>query len=316
MIPGSPLPYFLLVFFLLGWTGLSQSASDRMRNDTVSALAPLWRAASQKKESLFQRSSKREKTGFSIEASELMLENQRLKEELEQVREWIAHEAQILSQKDLLERLDLLEKHRKAIPAKVIYRDPGSWGSSLWIEAGEEDNQRLGFCAIARNSPVVQGASLVGVVDYVGSKQSRVRLITDSALSLAVRVMREGKEPLYLAKGELHGNGSSPWRVRQPCLKGVGFNYDYADAQGCARELRTGRPLSGADKGIPLIGEGDLLITSGLDGVFPFGIFVATVAKVEPLQEGSVSYAIDALPSASLLNDLKTVFVLPSLGES
>ncbi len=311
----SPLPYFLFALLLFGWTGLSQSASDHVRALSVATFTPAWHMAGKVKAYLSDRPFGGIERFFSVPTHELALENQRLKEELRGLKEWVFHEAQILSQKTLLSTLGRLEEHRKAIPAKVIYRDPSSWSSSLWIEVGEADNQRVGSRVIARNSPVVQGASLVGVVDYVGPCQSRVRLITDSALTPAVRVMRDGKEPLYLAKGEVHGNGAPFWRSRRALLKGVGFNYDYADARGGARELKTGRPLTGSDPAAPLIVEGDLLITSGLDGVFPFGLSVAVVTKVDPLQEGGVSYGIEALPTASALNDLKMVFVLPSLSE-
>jgi cell shape-determining protein MreC len=262
-----------------------------------------------------------------------MLENQRLKAELEWMRE---------SQPKPL--------HPKAALAQVIYRDPSSWSSSLWVGVGEEDNEALGSAVIARNSPVVKGGSLVGVVEYVGKKQSRIRLITDSGLTPAVRVVRKGrpneilsliealseklkekegvfpfieqldalkekmesdKGEIYLAKGELRGNGAPYWRSRNPILKGVGFNYDYSDADGPARELRTGRPLVGSGQPIPLIEEGDLLVTSGLDGVFPKGIRVAVTTSVSPLKQGSFAYEIEATPTAPSLNDLKFVFILP-----
>ena len=64
---------------------------------------------------------------------------------------------------------------------------------------------------------------------------------------------------------------------------------------------------------MPLIEEGDLLVTSGLDGLFPKGISVAITTKVMPLKQGSFAYEIEAQPTAPSLNDLKFVFILPSL---
>src|SRR5258708_1966782 len=67
-------------------------------------------------------------------------------------------------------------------------------GEKLFLNSStgmnEEENQALGNAIIAKNSPVVLGASLVGVVDFVGKKQSRIRLITDSGLSPSVRAVR------------------------------------------------------------------------------------------------------------------------------
>ena len=345
-------PCFLLGLFLLAWTSLSRNASDQARSSAVRALAPAWGCAEDVKEYLSDRPISKTKKSQSIESSLLKLENQRLKAQIEWAKEWMLYQAKLQHDPKAAHLSGLLELRSKAIPAQVIYRDPSSWSSSLWIGVGEEDNQEIGYTVVARNSPVVDGSSLVGVVEYVGKRQSRVRLITDSGLTPAVRVVRGGpprelfslidalsdelkekedlfqfvdelqglKEKLrldageiYLAKGELRGNGTPFWRSRQPILKGVGFNYDYSDAEGPARELRTGCTLTGLDKPMPLIQEGDHLVTSGLDGVFPKGISVAVATTVLPLHEGSFSYEIEARPTASCLNDLKVVFVLPTL---
>ncbi len=73
---------------------------------------------------------------------------------------------------------------------RIIYRDPSAWSSTCWIDAGEENNALLGKTIIAKNSPVISGSALVGVIEFVGKRQSRVRLITDSSLKTAVRAVR------------------------------------------------------------------------------------------------------------------------------
>lgn len=342
----------MLGLFLLGWTSLSRSASDQARSLAVSAFAPAWKSADIFKEYLSDRPIAGGKKCEAVETSFLKLENQRLKTQIEWIKEWIFFEAKIQHEAKAAHLSNLLELRAKAIPAQVIYRDPSTWSSSLWIGVGEEDNKEIGYPVVARNSPVVEGCCLVGVVEYVGKRQSRIRLITDSGLTPAVRVVRGGQprelfslidalserlkdredlfefvnqlqglkekvgngvQEIYLAKGELRGNGAPFWRSRQPILKGVGFNYDYSDDEGPARELRTGRPLTGKDSAIPLILEGDHLVTSGLDGVFPKGLSVAVATAVFPLKEGSFAYEIEARPTACSLNDLKVVFVLPAL---
>ena len=82
----------------------------------------------------------------------------------------------------------------ESIPARVIFRSPGTWNSSLWINIGENTNGDYHRTLIAKNSPVLIGNSVVGVIDYVGKDQSRVRLITDSGLVPSVRVARGGEQ--------------------------------------------------------------------------------------------------------------------------
>ncbi len=66
----------------------------------------------------------------------------------------------------------ILEEQISAIPAKVIFRNPSSWSSSLWINVGEETNESLGRQIVAKDSPIVSGEQfLIGIVEYVGKKK-------------------------------------------------------------------------------------------------------------------------------------------------
>lgn len=237
---------------------------------------------------------------------------------------------------------ELFGSKRGSKGAKVIYRTPSLWNSVLWIDRGVGD--------VELHSPVMKGSSLIGVVDYVGKRQSRVRLITDSSLSVAVRVSR-GADPCrkvvedveqligdlqtfgreeflginqdslkalkalkeaysqvgerrLLAKGELHGSSSPLWKRRGQLLKGVGFNMDFADKEGPAKDLRSG----------DIIGYSDLLVTSGLDGLFPEGLIVGVVTHIDLLEEGDYYYTIEAKPSSGNLDDLAYVELLDPLG--
>ncbi len=121
----------------------------------------------------------------------------------------------------------------------------------------------------------------------------------------------------YLAKGELHGCSHPLWRSRGQKLKGIGFNYDFADEEGPARDLRTGEAVSLVSQGNKqaLIQEGDLLVTTGWDGLFPEGLEVAIVSKVHCLREGASSYSIEADALANL-EELGFVFILPPVLDS
>lgn len=305
-------PLLGIIGFLLFWINLPPLISDRLR-ELISF--PF------------------EKRGFVQKTDELavlQLENRNLRSQIDQLNAW----------------LQLKEKISEPflfVPAQVIYRDPSLWSSSLWMGVGEQTNREFGQKIVAKNSPVLADGALVGVVEFVGEKQSRVRLVTDSGLCPSVRVCRGGKQnrelshsidsllkllekrddlqkdPLvkqleliknevgslwedgYLAKGEVHGSSSSFWRSRSPTLKGIGFNYDFPDGVH--------------DPKVPILKEGDLLETTGLDGVFPPGIPVGTVIQIKAQQMGSSSYDIEVRPAVTHLNDLHTLFVLPPIEE-
>lgn len=367
-------PFLLLMIFLLLSLSISPIKSDHLRGMVLSSFIPKSNGVKVKPASIHPAEK---------ELSELRLENQLLHAQMDAVYEWLLFQQRIDEQverlqefsqekhqdfywKDfLLRRSDelkqILESEHQALPAKVVYREPITWSSSLWINVGESDNERLGRFIVGKNSPVVMGESLIGLVDYVGKTHSRIRLITDAGLTPSVRVQRgssqdrfllqilqafqghlnrradlfetaeekeffsanlhelmlrliEKRADIYLAKGELRGSSHPLWRSQGQLLKGKGFNYDYPDEEGPSRDLRTGRRLGDASSApLAMIQEGDLLVTTGMDGVFPAGLKVASVEKVEPLREGDYSYEILARPTAWNVNDLDVVFVLPPL---
>ena len=359
-------PYIFLLLFYFSIFNLPRMTAERLRSAVVGLLSPAWLALSSDKAS-------------SPEENKQMQGH-------EQIREWLLSEEHVEEECQRLEKLRraghcegpwkeffarrALELNRRlelqvlAIPASVIFREPAAWSSAVWIDIGEEQNRNLKQKIIAKNSPVLSGVSLVGVVEYVGEHRSRVRLITDARLTLAVRAVRgreqnrqmleqiealifalkrrgdlftseeeesalfaqltelsqkldRAAEDRYLAKGELFGCNAPLWRSRGQLLKGVGFNYDFADVEGPARDLRTGEPYDPAWKkeSIALIKAGDILITSGLDGICPAGLRVALVSKVQPLKEGASSYEIEAASTAGDLDSLSHVRVLPALNE-
>ncbi|NBU62870.1 MAG: rod shape-determining protein MreC, partial [Chlamydiae bacterium] len=89
--------------------------------------------------------------------------------------------------------------------------------------------------------------------------------------------------------------------VAYDTLSGYGFNYDFADSEGGPFDLRTEH----------LIRVGDLLVTTGLDGIFPRGLHVGVVTKIDPLKEGGYAYGLSATPSVHELQYLDNVQILP-----
>ena len=308
--------YLILGAVLFCWVSLSERVVDEMRYYAMASLSPAWASAKSVKRYLSDRPGKfweEKKEADLSRASQLELENQLLRTQVEKLLQYISSDERIKSQIETLKTLDqkkdaakfferrathlrtLVQQELMAMPAQAVYRTPSSWSSSLWINVGEDDNRVLGRSVIAKNSPVVSGGALVGVIDYVGKKQARVRLITDAGLSPAVRCVRGSA---YLAKGELHGSSAPLWRSRGSSLQGIGFNFDFADEEGAK------------SKDVPILQEGDTLVTTGLDGVFPPDLLVGKVTKVHPMQAGGSAYAIVAEPAAKDLNDLDLLFVL------
>ncbi len=372
MIP--PFSSFVsLGFILFVLLSFPKHVADNIRSFSVASFIPAWKLADRTKNYITTRPWFGSATPPSTdELCQLQMEVLNLRSQLEIQSDYLQMVRQIEDQlhvlqickeqekKDFFKRRfkevdDLLKRQLSAIAAPVIYRDPSSWSSSVWIQAGQIDNDFAGQNVIAKNSPVVVGTSLVGVVEFVGPKQSRVRLITDSGLVPSVRVARgsvqnreigalagsmlkllstrndlplpsqekeflmgclqkleqgTGGEDGYFAKGQLQGSSAPLWRARGLVLKGIGFNYDYSDQEGPSRDLRIG---SSAGSDLPILREGDVLVTSGLDGVFPPGLKVAVIFAVGQLPEGGYSYEIEARPTVENLNDLRTVYVLPPL---
>jgi len=370
-------PYVLLALFLFGCINLPSAVVTPFQAGVVRLSSPLWKKLSLMRLSFVssypvqgQRKTSEEKIlKLEAENAELTRQNERLKKRIlsndriesqfKKLNENGSKEFFLRRQKHIETRLNL-EAH--SLFAQVVYRQPSAWNSSIWVDVGEHDNEAIGFPVVSVNSPVLSGEYLIGIVESVGKKQSRVRLLTDSSLVVSVRAIRGAeqhremlhlidhlslgislngesllsaqeektlfeklgvlKEKLqteagdkYLAKGELFGTSSPLWRSRSPVLRGIGFNYDFEDVEGPARELRTGKPYSHLlqDKGIVLIQEGDLLVTTGMDGLFPPDLPVALVTKVDPLKEGSASFSIEAQLCTPTIDDLSSVMVLPSL---
>lgn len=318
-------------------TWISRSIKSAANSTIAMPLASIWPSARKKVQKDRERA-------LSLEAA-----NTQLKGQVEQL-------------------LYLLREHNDAshaprldpapASARVVLRPPDEWLKTFWIDLGESDNIRLGYNAVSPHSPVLVGSKLIGVVDLVEARKSRVRLLTDSGMVAAVRVARgqpqnvelidhidhvvdalhfredlphfperevltESLESLHsrispdsqawrLAKGELHGTGRRQ-RDGRPLLAGRGFNCDWEDDHTPARDLRSGKPREGEGEAVTLIQKGDLLVTSGLDGLFPPDLHVGTVTHVHPLKEGASSYALEAVPCCAELDQLQLVSVLPAI---
>lgn len=376
MSRASPTSYLLVGMVALLIVSLPLSTAERFRGGVAWMLSPLMnRVNLVAVTGSYQHSDIRQPITADEHFHALQLENGQLRAEVQRLTELLSEEQDLAERawtsNDLPagevseaitrrrhERKRWLQLQLASLPARVVMRSPTSWNGSLWLNVGQADNKAVGRVVVAKNSPVVVGNCLVGVVDLVNQNQCRVRLITDSSFSPSVRAVRgdpqrqqlldnidaaasllakdeavfrssdershvlevlldlrerllASRPSWYLAKGELHGSLVPLWRRQGGVLHGVGFNYDFADDEGPARELSTGRIVGSSEPAIPLLQVEDLLVTTGLDGVLPAGLRVAQVTMVYPLGEGDYFYELEARPAVGDMDALSLVSVLP-----
>lgn len=156
----------------------------------------------------------------------------------------------------------------KAIVAGVLSRDANDWFHSLLIARGEVD----GVNVLDPVAALQNGREvLVGRVAEIYANTARVLLLTDPLSSVSAKVSRTNEQ------GAVEGEGS--YRLK--------MNYLFSDSD---------------------VKAGDEVVTAGLGGVFPEGIFLGVVENVE--RESRESFKWARLKPAVRLSDLEEVFIL------
>ena len=131
---------------------------------------------------------------------------------------------------------------------------------------------RGGTHGVYKGQPVVTGDGVLGQVFRVGPFSSEIILITDAEHALPVQVVRSGERTIALGTG---------------------------------RSTTLELPYLAQNKDVKV---GDLLVTSGLGRVFPYGLPVARVTKVE--RDPALPLAqIQAVPLAGIENDREVLFI-------
>jgi len=131
---------------------------------------------------------------------------------------------------------------------------------------------RGGSSGVYKSQPVISGEGVLGQVFRIGPFSAEIILITDAEHALPVQVLRSGVRTIALGTG--HSNSLE--------LPYVPQNYD--------------------------VKVGDILVTSGLGRVFPYGLPVGRVTSVtrdsaQPLAQ------IAAVPLARIESDREVLFI-------
>ena len=166
---------------------------------------------------------------------------------------------------------------RDTIPARVISRSTNWQLKTLVVDKGSSDG-------VSEGAGVAWASAVVGVVTELGSKASRVALLTEPGVRVASCVARTGK------LGMCEGAGS------------------YA-------RLRYVPFVAGEEEAVR---EKDVVITSGSAGLFPRGLFVGTVSAASP-EPNSVFFNVRVAPEVEFA-EVERVLILrpaaPELGSS
>lgn len=152
------------------------------------------------------------------------------------------------------------------VDARVISTPISNFEQTIELNQGSDDG-------VAVDMPVVNGAGLVGRVIHVSGSRATVRLITDPASAVGVRLSRSSE--VAVAEGE------GPERL---------LSLAFVDPSADVSTL-------------------ELVVTSGLDdSVFPPGIPVGRVAVADPVP-GRLERSVDVRPVSDLAT-LRLVSVL------
>ncbi|WP_201456498.1 rod shape-determining protein MreC [Chlamydia sp. 17-3921] len=265
-----------------------------------------------------------------LDNSYLEIENLLLKEQIEDLKERVLLMEASQHPPPLFPTI-LSPYFCKLIEGRVIYRDSTHWSNSCWVNVGKNQG-------VQRNSAVLSKNVLVGLVDYVGDKQSRIRLITDIGMNPSVVALR-GNIQIWWVKQKLKELiNLIEWLPHTYIVEKDKYEKisqlkelsSLIQSEESNQELLRGT-LSGMRGSLwkqettLLRGEGfcfsdgktllpgDFLVTTGLDGIFPPGLPIAKISKVFFPRDGACAFNIEAESLASNISALSHLFILPPM---
>lgn len=204
-------------------------------------------------------------TGFFDDIHDYNLifqENKVLKHNLNQYSQVVA-ELNLLKQenkslKEMLEYKDNNIDEYKFTVAKVIARSPDTWNNMLVIDKGSNDG-------IKKDMPVITTKGLIGKIYSVSNFSANVQLITDIDKESFVFATIQSKPKTY----------------------GVVNGYDKVNNILRIEQVELDAKIE----------PGQLVITSSLGGVFPTGLVIGKVERVEEKETGGLTKNIYVKPA-------------------
>ena len=209
---------------------------------------------------------------YSFRYQELEEENQRLRSQIAELEEK-AREGEAASKENelLREALGLRAKRSDFVleSARVTARSTSNWASTLTLSKGSAQDVAAGDCVVDA------AGNLVGIIDEVGSNYSVMITVVDANLQMGGIVSRTDSTAMLEGDFTLMQEG----RLKMTYLPEN-------------TELLTG----------------DLVLTSGLTGIYPSGLVVGAIESLHTDPSGMSRYAV--LAPAAELDRLVEVFII------
>ncbi len=174
---------------------------------------------------------------------ELQAENERLREEFSIIDGQLIQFQELQKQNHRYREMLGFKENSSLdlLPAEVIARDPSQWFGTITISRGYLDG-------VTREAPVITSRGLVGMVSTVSPNSSQIILITDPRMAVSAMVQRS----------------------RDPGIVGIVESYSKDPSFLKMSNLPPDTNIQ----------PGDVIVSSGLGGVFPKGLYIGTVKEI------------------------------------
>jgi len=188
-------------------------------------------------------------------------ENDALKQRVQELEVEVQQKKELAKENESLKSLLELktEAKYKILPAQIIGRDPSLWFDSAIINRGSLDGVKL-------NMPIVNNGGLIGRVIAVSPITAQINLVTKEKSGLGGVIGELGTSN---ALGVVSGNGK--------------------------REMLEMGYIPGTIE----VQVGEMVYTTGQDGIYPAGLKIGEVSEVHP-GSATVTQQIFIKPSARL----------------
>lgn len=242
------------------------SSSTAVSSGLGAILSPIQRAS----ESI--SSWVRERIDMLINAGDYYEENQRLRDEINELNSQMVDYLETKQENEHLREMVGLAQSSPGTefsePCTVIGRTANDIFGSFFIDKGTKDG-------VSINDPVVTKDGLVGFITEAEYTYSRVTPITSNELSIGVYCVRTGETGVTQGSFELAEEGI------------LSMIYVPLDCE---------------------MSEGDIIVTSGYSGLVPKGLVVGKIGETEIAPNG-LSRIAEVTPSCDAA-ELKTVYVI------
>lgn len=215
--------------------------------------------------------------GYMYDYDTLLAENAQLRLRIAEYEKAAREYVEAVEENERLkELLDVSEKRPdlKFAPARIMDRDTSNWSRTFTLDQGSSSDISKGDCVITSEG------YWLGVITEVGINWSTMITVIDTDTSVAARIFRTGEAGVAEGRFDLMQEGK------------LGLSYLSLEAD---------------------IQNGDVVLTTGVGGLYPKDIQIGTVIDVQS-EDSGISVRAVLEPSADL-NRISQVFIVTDFTE-